>query len=188
MQLRLTKENEGLLAKIGLTSGADINRWINDSLKQNSSTLYTEKQPTDFSFIIPFLSSIEESLAVMACATGRVWQRTLDKSSEKQKPIVTRNNYRDEDLPIEEQYWRPKKPVYRTLSPAQQDWVLDLVRKTINSISQDWDWDSPTGSTRDIQLVYNSLNWPADLYDQYKIYMYEWVLDNWEHKADLFKF
>lgn len=227
MQLRLTKENEGLLAKIGLTSGTDINKWINDSLKQNGSILYTPQQPIDFSSLLPFLSSIEESLAIMACASGRVWQRTLNESSEREsKPLVISDfdlsgvpdrfnlvgqsirlpktsvqwiwmpdekapsslNYWTPSLTLEEQYWWPKKPKKIPLSDDKQQWVDDLFNKTINGISSDGDWESSSGATRNIWLVYQSLKWPANLYDQYVRLMQEWLLDNWEEKAELFRF
>ncbi len=215
MQLRLTKENEGLLAKIGLTSGTDINKWINDLLKQDGSTLYTEKQPTDFSSLLPFLSSIEESLAVMACSAGRVWQRTLPESSEKEKPrydalkvwqtiklpqtsvqwiwlpnekAPSSLNYETPTMTIEELYWWPEKPKERLLSEKQQQWVDDLCNKTIKGISSDGDRESSAWATRDLSLVYNSMKWPADLYDQYVRLMQEWLLRDWEHKAHLFQF
>lgn len=199
MQIRLTKENLIALNSIWISTQKDVNDWIRDTLlgEANVKQMWSNQPQQNNDSLIPLLVRLVEAQESIALSAGRVWQRTLNESSE-QSPEWTKTwmfkleNWNikliKDDKSIEEQYWRPKKPNHRTLSPAQQDWVLDLVKKTINWISSDWDWESNSGTTRNIQLVYESLKWPADLYDQYKIYMYEWLLDNQEEKAELFKF
>jgi hypothetical protein len=202
MQLRLTKENEWLFAKIGLTSSADINKRINDSLKQDGSTLYTQPQKENES-ILPLLLRLVEAQEHIAKNTGCVVPtHPVNESSEKDKPRYDAlKAWQSIKLPktsvqwiwiptmtIEELYWWPEKPKERLLSEKQRQRVDDLCNKTIKGISSDWDRESSAWATRDLSLVYNSMKWPADLYDQYARLIQEWLLRDWEYKAHLFKF
>lgn len=198
-QVRLSKWNVETLESLGFLTSDEMNLYISSILNSDVHQCTPEKQPTDFSSLLPFLSSIQDSLQSIACASGRVWQRTLSESFEKEPSLsdlfkvgehikLPKNIQWTGALTLGEQYWRSKTPKERPLSDKQQQWVGDLCNKTINGISSDWDWESSSGSTRNVSLVYGSLWWPVDLYDQYVRIMQEWLLDNWGHKAELFKF
>lgn len=197
-QVRLSKWNIKTMESLGFLTSDEINLYISSILSNDVHPCTPEKQKETESILPLLLRLVEAQESIAKNTSCVVPSHPLEKSSEKTKQsvqdivkqqMITRNNYyRDEDQSIEEQYWWPKRPKERPLSEKQQQWIDDLFNKTMGWISSDWDWESSSGATRNLNIVYESLKWPADLYDQYVRMMQERILDNWEEKAELFKF
>lgn len=149
-QVRLSKQNIESMESLGFLTSDEIN-WHISKLLSGDVHECTPTQKDLLPSLHSFFSSIEESLAVIACHAGRVWQRTLEESP----------------VPIKE-----KTP---ELSQKQRDWVNDLVTKTLFSMSDEGDRNINGVCTRNVWELYNKMWGPADLYNRYVADVIEWI-------------
>ncbi len=216
-QIRLSQSNIELLDKIGLLTSDQMNSHINKLLKTNVHEC-TQPQKENESIIPLLLRLVQAQEHIAKNTGCVVPTHPVNESSDKtpdwmktwvfdligtsiklpqtsvqwiwipNEKAPSSLNYETPAMTIEELYWWPKKPERRELTPKQSERVLDLFNETVANISSDWDRESPSWSTRDVSLVYKSIGWRDNLYDQYMRMVQTWLLQDWEHKAHLFQF